>query len=377
MDEKQHRPRVVVIFGGRSAEHGISCVSAGNVLKALDRSAYDVVAVGIARDGSWVLIDSEPDAVAETLRLGDDGSLPEVPTEGRPRVALRQGAGELVADGAGVPGEALGPIDVVFPVMHGAYGQDGTLQGMLELAGVRYVGAGVLASATGTDKHQTKLVLRAHGVPVLPWELVRAGDFDRDPEGVRERVAALGFPAFVKPSRAGSSYGITRITSVDELDGAIAAAREHDPKIVVEAAAADARELEIGVLQGLRGAPPECSVLAEVRVDEGFDFYDFEAKYLAEEQTSLDVPADVPDELALAARELAAEVFEVLDVEGLARVDFFCLGDGELVVNEIETMPGFTTTSMFPRVWDASGIGYAALVDRLVQLALTRSDGLR
>ncbi|QWC85443.1 D-alanine--D-alanine ligase [Nocardioidaceae bacterium] len=373
MDETPHRPRVVVVFGGRSAEHGISCVSAGNVLKALDRSAYDVVAVGIARDGTWVLLDAD----GEGLQLGDDGSLPEVTTEGRPRVALQQGTGHLVADGAGVPGEALGPIDVVFPVMHGAYGQDGTLQGMLELAGVRYVGAGVLASAIGTDKHQTKTVLRAHGIPVLPWELVRADDYDRDPAGVRERVSALGFPVFVKPSRAGSSYGITRVTHEDGLDAAIAAAREHDPRIVVEAAAADAREFEIGVLQGRRGAPPECSVLAEVRVDEGFDFYDFEAKYLAEEQTSLDVPADVPDELALAARELGARVFTALGVEGLSRVDFFCLGEGELVVNEIETMPGFTSTSMFPRVWDASGVDYATLCDRLVQLALERSDGLR
>ncbi|GAA1924491.1 D-alanine--D-alanine ligase family protein [Nocardioides lentus] len=361
------RPRVAVVFGGRSGEHSISCLSAGSVIAALDPAAYDVVPVGIGRDGRWVLEDGDP----ARLALGPGGELPEV--RGSVEVALTPGRGLVVSEPREVP-PVLGEVDVVIPVMHGPWGQDGTLQGLLEMAGVRYVGAGVLASAVGTDKHFMKQLFVAAGLPVLPWVTVRGDRWDRDPELCRAQVAALGLPVFVKPARAGSSMGITRVDTPDQLDAAIAEARRHDPKIVVEAAAEGAREIEIGVLGGLDGSPPEVSVPAEILVGDEHAFYDFEAKYLEE---SFAVPADVDDDLRAEVGVLAVRAFEALDVEGLARVDFFVMPDGRVLVNEVETMPGFTALSMFPRMWAATGLDYSALLDRLVRLALTRDTGLR
>jgi len=368
------KPRVAVVFGGRSSEHAISCVSAGSVIDALDRDKYDVIPIGITPDGRWVLESATPGRLA----LGPAGQLPSV--TGDKEVALRPSpgasAGLVVQDAADVP-TSLGEVDVVFPVMHGPWGQDGTLQGLLELAGVRYVGAGVLSSAVGTDKMYMKLLLAAQGLPVLPWVPVRPGEWERDPAAVTESVAALHYPVFVKPARAGSSHGISRVDSADDLGDAIAAAGKFDPKVLVEAAAVDAREVEIGVLQGLRGGAPETSEIAEIRVDPAHLFYDFEAKYLPEENTALDVPADLEAHLAGKVRALAVQAFAALDVEGLARVDFFVFPDGRVVLNELETMPGFTSTSMFPRMWAASGLTYPELVDHLVQLALERPTGLR
>jgi D-alanine-D-alanine ligase len=368
------KPRVAVVFGGRSSEHAISCVSAGSVIDALDRDKYDVVPIGITPDGRWVLESATPGRLA----LGPAGELPSV--TGDQEVALRPShgasAGLVVQDAADVP-TSLGEVDVVFPVMHGPWGQDGTLQGMLELAGVRYVGAGVLSSAVGTDKMYMKLLLAAQGLPVLPWVPVRPGEWERDPAAVAESVSALHYPVFVKPARAGSSFGISRVDSADDLGDAIAAAEKFDPKVLVEAAAVDAREVEIGVLQGLAGGAPETSEIAEIRVDPAHQFYDFEAKYLPEENTALDVPADLEAHIADKVRALAVQAFAALDVEGLARVDFFVFPDGRVVLNELETMPGFTSTSMFPRMWAASGVSYPELVDRLVQLALDRPTGLR
>jgi D-alanine-D-alanine ligase len=364
------RARVAVVFGGRSSEHAISCVSAGSVIAALDREKYDVVPIGITPDGRWVLESGEPGHLA----LGPAGELPEV--SGNREVALTAGADLVVQDAGDVP-TSLGEVDVVFPVMHGPWGQDGTLQGLLELAGVRYVGAGVLSSAVGTDKMFMKLLFSAQGLPVLPWVAVRPGEWARDPAAVTESVAALRYPVFVKPARAGSSFGISRVDSPDELGDAIRAAEQFDPKVLVEAAAVDAREVEIGVLQGLDGAAPETSEIAEIRVDAAHEFYDFDAKYLPEQNTALDVPADLEAEVAEKVRAMAVQAFEALDVEGLARVDFFVFPDGRVLLNEVETMPGFTSTSMFPRMWAASGVSYPELVDRLVQLALDRPTGLR
>jgi D-alanine-D-alanine ligase len=368
------KPRVAVVFGGRSSEHAISCVSAGSVIAALDPEKYDVVPIGITPDGRWVLESDEPGHLA----LGPAGELPAV--TGEREVALLPGfgasAGLVVHDASDVP-TSLGEVDVVFPVMHGPWGQDGTLQGLLELAGVRYVGAGVLSSAVGTDKMYMKLLFSAQGLPVLPWVPVRPGEWERDPAAVTESVSALHYPVFVKPARAGSSLGISRVDSADELGEAITAAEKYDPKVLVEAAAVEAREVEIGVLQGLDGAAPETSEIAEIRVDATHEFYDFEAKYLPEQNTALDVPADLEAEVAAKVRALAVQAFAALDVEGLARVDFFVFPDNRVVVNEVETMPGFTSTSMFPRMWAASGLSYPELVDRLVQLALNRSTGLR
>jgi D-alanine-D-alanine ligase len=369
--------RVAVVFGGRSSEHAISCVSAGGVIGALDPDRYDVVAIGITPDGRWVLETGEPGRLA----LGPAGELPAV--TGDREVVLRSSpgaqrpTGDLVLHDAGDVPASLGEVDVVFPVMHGPWGQDGTLQGLLELAGVRYVGAGVLSSAVGTDKMFMKLLFAAQGLPVLPWVPVRPGEWDRDPAAVTESVAALNYPVFVKPARAGSSFGISRVDSADDLGAAIRAAEKYDPKVLVEAAAVDAREVEIGVLQGLDGAAPETSEIAEIRVDPAHQFYDFEAKYLPDEHTTLDVPADLEEAVAAKVRALAVQAFAALDVEGLARVDFFVFPDGRVVLNEVETMPGFTSTSMFPRMWAASGLAYPDLVDRLVRLALGRPTGLR
>lgn len=361
------RTRVAVVFGGRSEEHSISCISAGSVIAALDPERYDVVPVGIARDGRWVL----EDTAGGRLALGPGGELPTV--TGTTEVTLTPGQGLVVAEAGDVP-QVLGEVDVVFPVMHGPWGQDGTLQGLLEMAGVRYVGAGVLASAVGTDKHFMKQVFRAAGLPVLPYVLVRPRQWERDPALVREAVAALGYPVFVKPARAGSSFGISRVDGPEDLDEAVEEARRHDPKVLVEAAAEGARELELGVLEGLDGGPPETTVAAEITVHGDHAFYDFEAKYLEE---SYRLPADVDDDLLARLRELAEQAFTALDCEGLARVDFFVMPDGRVLVNEVETMPGFTATSMFPLMWCHSGLDYPALVERLVQLALDRSTDLR
>jgi D-alanine-D-alanine ligase len=361
------KPRVAVVFGGRSSEHSISCISAGSVIAALDPEKYDVVPVGIAPDGRWVL---EPTDEGH-LALGPAGELPSV--TGKTEVALTPGQGLVVTDPGDVP-EILGEVDVVFPVMHGPWGQDGTLQGLLEMADVRYVGAGVLSSAVGTDKHFMKQLFMAAGLPVLPYVLVRPRQWERDPAAIREAVEARDYPVFVKPARAGSSFGISRVDDASGLDEAIEEARRYDPKVLVESAATNAREVEIGVLQGLDGGDPETSAIAEITVAPEHSFYDFEAKYL---EQSYRIPASLNEDVVEQVQDLAVRAFEALDVEGLARVDFFVLPDNRVLVNEVETMPGFTATSMFPLLWQESGLSYPALVERLVQLALDRETGLR
>ena len=356
------KPRVAVVFGGRSSEHGISCVTAGSVLAAIDREAYDVVPVGIATDGRWVLEADEP------TRLAIHGNdLPEVDADRSP-VALMgatTGTDLVVTDPASVP-SVIGEVDVVFPLLHGPWGEDGTLQGMLEMAAVRYVGSGVLASAIGMDKAYMKIVLQAAGLPVTPGIVVTRSEHEQDPIGVRARVEALGLPSFAKPARAGSSMGISKVHDASEIDEALEEAFRHDPKVLVEQSMEGAREVECGVLGTLEG-PPETSRPGEVRTGGDHEFYDFEAKYLA------DQPAETEQEL----RAMAVRAFEALSCEGLARVDFFVMPDGSLVINELNTMPGFTPTSMYPQMWAASGMTYPELVDRLVQLALKRDTGLR
>jgi D-alanine-D-alanine ligase len=372
---RDSRPRVAVLFGGRSSEHAISCVTAGSLLKAIDRAKYDVVPIGIARDGRWVLESGD----TERLAITDPEKLPEV-DHTLPVLSIAQdgGAGQMVVHERGVLPQALGRVDVVFPVLHGPFGEDGTIQGLLEIADVRYVGAGVLASAVGMDKHYMKVVFEAAGLPVLPYTVFGDRQWLSDPESCRADVDALGYPVFVKPCRGGSSIGITKVRSREELDAAIDEARRWDPKVVVEAAAGErAREIECGVLGAADGGPPETSVVAEITVDGVHDFYDFAAKYLPEEHTRLDVPADLESPVAEEVQALSAAAFEALSCEGLARVDFFLLEDGRLAVNEINTMPGFTPTSVFPRMWAASGVSYPALVERLIELALSRPTGLR
>jgi D-alanine-D-alanine ligase len=364
------RVRVAVVFGGRSNEHAISCVSAGSILRNLDPQRFDVVAVGITPAGSWVLTDGNPDALAITNR-----QLPGVSSESGTELALAadpRRAGQLVSLSQG-GAEVLASVDVVFPVLHGPYGEDGTIQGLLELAGVPYVGAGVLASAAGMDKEFTKKLLVAEGLPVGAYEVLRPSQPTLD-TGLRER---LGLPVFVKPARGGSSIGVSRVTGWDELPGAVDHARQHDPKVIVEAAVVG-RELECGVLEFPDGTV-QASTVGEIRVagvrGREDSFYDFATKYL-DDAAELDVPAKVDDEVSDAVRELAIRAFRAIDCQGLARVDFFLTDDGP-IINEVNTMPGFTTISMYPRMWAASGVDYRTLVATMVETALARGTGLR
>jgi len=373
----RHRIRVAVVFGGRSSEHAISCVTAAGVLRVLNRDRYDVVPIGITPAGRWVLAPDEP--TRWDLPAAPGGPLPEVTGDEGPGVLvpLEVGRGELVTYAPGELPRALAEVDVVLPLLHGPFGEDGTLQGLLELGDVRYVGSGVLASAASMDKHVMKVMLAGAGLSVGRHVLVTPKDWERDPTGVAERVAELGWPVFVKPARAGSSIGITRVTGPGgPLTDAIELARSHDPKVVVEAAIVG-REIECAVLEDIAGGPPLTSVCGEIEVVAGHDFYDFEAKYLDAESVRLTTPADLPEDVAGRVRELAARTFEVMGCEGLARVDFFVGDDGEVTVNELNTMPGFTPFSMYPRLWQASGVPYAELVDRLLRLALRRRTGLR
>ena len=274
--------------------------------------------------------------------------------------------------------QVLGQVDVVFPLLHGPFGEDGTLQGLLELSDTRYVGAGVLSSALSMDKHYMKAVLAAHSLPIGPYVVVLPAEWDQDRELVIDAVAALGYPVFVKPARAGSSMGITKVHGPESLEAAVEAARLHDPKVLVEAMV-EGREIECGVLQDVDGGPPLTTEPGEVVVVEGggHEFYDFEAKYLDDAGVRLVCPADLLPEVADEVRRLAARTFVAMGCEGLARVDVFVTRDQKVVVNELNTMPGFTPTSMYPRMWEQSGISYPELVERLPRLALTRRTGLR
>ncbi len=364
------RIRVAVVYGGRSSEHAISCVSAGSILRNLDPARFEVVAVGITPEGAWMLTDAEPDTLAIT-----DGRLPQVTATSGTELALTPDpgrGGELLALGGGA-GQVLDAVDVVFPVLHGPYGEDGTIQGLLELAGVPYVGAGVLASASGMDKEFTKKLLAAEGLPIGGYGVLRPRQETLDFED-RER---LGLPVFVKPARGGSSIGVSRVTAWDQLPAAIELARRHDPKVIVEAAIAG-RELECGVLEFPDGRI-EASTVGEIRVagvrGREDSFYDFATKYL-EDAAELDVPAKVDDRVADEVRQLSIRAFQAIDCQGLARVDFFLTEDGPLI-NEINTMPGFTTISMYPRMWAASGVDYPTLLATMVDTARKRGTGLR
>jgi D-alanine-D-alanine ligase len=364
------RVRVAVVFGGRSNEHAISCVSAGSILRNLDPERFEVVAVGITPEGSWVLTDGDPDSLAIANR-----QLPGVSSESGTELALTADprlAGQLVSLAPG-GAEVLASVDVVFPVLHGPYGEDGTIQGLLELAGVPYVGAGVLASAAGMDKEFTKKLLVAEGLPIGDYAVLRPSETTLD----AKQLDRLGVPAFVKPARGGSSIGVSRVTNRQELPEAIAYARQHDPKVIVESAIIG-RELECGVLEFPDGTV-QASTVGEIRVagvrGREDSFYDFATKYL-DDAAELDVPAKIDDDVSDAIRELAIRAFKAIDGRGLARVDFFLTEDGPLI-NEVNTMPGFTKISMYPRMWAASGVDYQTLLATMVDTALSRGMGLR
>ncbi|MCX5399997.1 D-alanine--D-alanine ligase family protein [Streptomyces sp. NBC_00102] len=375
-EQQRRKPRVAVVFGGRSSEHGISVVTAGAVMKAIDRSVYDVLPIGITKDGRWALTGDDPARMAITDRQVPDVDALAESEKGGVVLSVDPGSREVVLNEPGSVPRALGEVDVVFPVLHGPYGEDGTLQGLLELSGVPYVGAGVLASAVGQDKEYMKRVFISFGLPVGPYLVVRPREWENDPSAARKRIVDFagehGWPLFVKPARGGSSVGISKVDDIGGLEAAIEEARRHDPKFLVESLLSG-REIECGVLEFEDG--PRASVPAEIPPVTAHDFYDFEAKYI--DAADALVPAPLTPEQTAEVQRLAVDAFESVSCEGLVRADFFLTDDGEFVINEINTLPGFTPISMFPRMWQESGVGYPELVDRLIQAALTRSTGLR
>jgi len=354
------RRRVAVLFGGRSAEHEISCISARSVIDALDPEHVEVVPIGISKDGRWHLLPGPPALPSETGRMPEigavDGSAVTLAAEG--------GSQELVAaDGT------RAAIDVVFPVLHGPMGEDGAVQGLLELAGVPYVGAGVLGSAVGMDKAVQKVLFAAAGLPVAPWTPVREPEWEEDPEGVAARAEALGFPLFVKPATLGSSVGISKAHDHGELGPALEEAFRYARKAVVERGVVPIREVECAVLGN---DDPVASIVGEI-VPEGHEFYDYEAKYLDADGARLLIPADLPSALSDRIQRAAVTAFHAVECWGMARVDFFVSGD-DLWINEINTIPGFTSISMYPKLWQASGLSYPDLIERLLDLAVERHE---
>lgn len=358
--------RVALLFGGRSSEHSISCATAAGVMGAIDRDKYDLIPIGITQSGQFTLADDDRDR----FKLPAPGEpLPVVEFEGRAIEFNFDGSHELTLI-EGDRRSSLGKIDVVFPVLHGQYGEDGTVQGLLELFGAPYVGNGVFASAAGMDKEFTKALFLQAGVPATPHVVVRANDMLANPEGVLEKVRNLGgLPLFVKPARAGSSVGVSKVSDWAQFGSAVADALKHDSKCVIEHGLIG-REVEVAVLSGRAGAEPRVTVAGEIIV-KGREFYDFEAKYRDDKAVDLVIPAMLTEAELKEMQDIARRAFKSLDCSGLARVDFFLTADG-FFVNEINTMPGFTPISMFPSLWQASGLAYSDLIDELIQLALER-----
>lgn len=352
------RLRVAVVFGGRSSEHEISVLSARSVIAALDPERFEVVPIGITRAGRWVLMPAGPPEVAgsDALASVGDGAGSAVRLEQGP-----QARAVVADDGARLP------VDVVFPVLHGPYGEDGAIQGLLEMADLPYVGSGVLGSALGMDKALQKSVLRDAGLPVVAHVVVHEREWLHEPEAVEAAASALGFPMFVKPSALGSSVGITRVTDPSALPAAIDVALGHGDVALVEAAATGAREIECAVLGD---DDPVASSAGEV-IPRAHDFYSYEAKYLDDDGADLVIPADLPPAVLAEVQRLAVAAFAALRCSGMARVDFFVSDDG-IVINELNTIPGFTRISMYPKLWEASGISYRDLVARLIDLAVER-----
>jgi D-alanine-D-alanine ligase len=353
------RLRVALLFGGRSAEHAVSVMSAGNVFRALDPARYETVPIGITRSGTWLLCSVK------------DGKFPTAVPAGGPRVTLIPGgAGRLaiLPERDGAAADLSCAVDVVFPVLHGPFGEDGTVQGLAEIAGVAYVGSGVMGSAAAMDKDVAKRLMRDCGLPIARFVSFSHGDAPNY-EAV---VAELGRPVFVKPARLGSSVGISKAGTREEFADAIAEAFRHDRKILVEEFVRG-REIECGVLEGEDGALT-ASLPGEIVPSNRHGFYTYEAKYLDDEGAVVKVPADLKRDLSDKVRKLSIEAFQALGCEGLARIDFFLREDGKLIVNEVNTLPGFTNISMYPKMFEAMGVSYPELVDRLIRHALARAS---
>jgi len=386
-----------VVFGGQGPEHAISCMGAGTVLAMLDRDRYEVVPVGILPDGRWVLTRDEPERLAISGRTlpsvaavaGPDAAEAPAPAPAPDAAAGGPDPGHAVAPSpaaaapvASVPGVLAG-VDVVLPILHGPFGEDGTIQGLLEMAGLRYVGAGVLASAVGLDKEYMKLVFAARGLPICPYVVVRDRDWHGGPgaggtataerKRIYDAIAELGYPVFVKPARGGSSIGTAKANDQASVTEAIDGARRYDTKVIVESAV-DGAEIECAVLEGLDGGPPDTSLPGQLVIAGGEEFYDFEAKYL-DPTGSMAIPAPVPPDVIDEIRRMAGVAFEAVSCQGFARVDFFYTRDGEILVNEINTIPGMTATSYFPKMWEATGLPLPRLLDRMITTALRRRPG--
>ena len=354
--------RVAVVFGGRSAEHEISLLSARFVVESLDRDRFEPILVGIDKTGRWLLQE-------EALLLGAarDPRLQRL-NQAMPDVVLAAHPGPAGEAALAIGGRGDAGVDVVFPVLHGPMGEDGAVQGLLELAGVPYVGAGVLGSAVGMDKDVMKRLLAAAGLPLLPWVTLRQGSRTRDAD--LDRCEALGYPLFVKPANMGSSVGVARAKTRAELARAVDDAFGFDTKVIVEKGLDRPREVEVSVLGN---DAPISSIPGEIVVDHPDGFYSYAAKYIDESGATLRIPADVSGAQSAEVQRLAMETFRVLECAGLARVDFFLSDEGRLYVNEINTMPGFTSISMYPKLWEASGLSARELVARLIDLALERA----
>lgn len=364
---------VALLCGGRSSEHPISLVTAAGVMDAIDSTKYEIVPIGITKEGRWYLV-----SVDEIKDLAQK-SYEALFTGGTQQVFLPLGEGDSrlhLVDANGTL--EFGPaIDVVFPLLHGPFGEDGTVQGLLEMANLPYVGCGVTASAVGMDKHFMKVAFAAAGLENGPYEVITNRQWLHDRADCLERVARLDYPLFVKPARAGSSFGITKVDSIEGLVPAIEQARAHDLKVVVEASV-DGREIECGILDGHNGDMPRASYPGEVEVlDAGHGFYDFDAKYVSKTSAVTRCPANLPQDVQQRLRELAVKAFLALDGEGISRADFFYTPDGRLIINEVNTMPGFTPISMYKTLWENTGVSYSDLIDELLTLALERPLGLR
>jgi D-alanine-D-alanine ligase len=356
---------VALLFGGPSSEHEISCATAAGVMGAIDRQKYNLIPVGITKTGDWIM--GEDDASKWALRKGN---LASVQPNGTKVSFASDGSRELILTNQNGEQSSLGVIDVVFPVLHGPYGEDGTLQRELEAVGVAYVGNGVAASEKGMDKELSKEAFLAGGVPATAHVVIKLSDWMNDPESALEKVRKLGaLPLFVKPARAGSSKGVSKVKNMADFAAAVQTAFDEDDKLVVERGV-EGREVEVAVLQGRNNAAPRVSVAGEIIVT-GRDFYDFDAKYQDEDSVQLVIPAELTKEQLQEMQDLAAKAFNALGCEGLARADFFLTPHGFLI-NEINTMPGFTPLSMFPSLWQASGIEYPKLIDELIELALEK-----
>ncbi|RSX55124.1 D-alanine--D-alanine ligase [Bifidobacterium dolichotidis] len=377
--------RVAIMYGGKADEHSISCISAASVLRALDEERFEPVLIGITKQGVWIVDGEDPRAWAL------DSGLPEVKqVEGSRPVVLDfgQGCDGFYARNADGTLESLGHIDVVFPVLHGPNGEDGTLQGLLEMLNVPYVGCGVLASATCMDKHYTKVLLAAAGINVAKGitldarSLNAADEFVSNGADLAAQVAEAGleYPLFVKPSRAGSSFGVTKVEQAADataqaaaLSAAVFEASKHDWRVLIEQGV-DAREIECAVLRPVSGEPARASLPGEIVLDhraEGDDqFYDFDSKYMDASASHVEVPAHIAPELLDRVRETAIRAFNAVDATGPSRVDSFVTADGQIIVNEINTMPGFTSISMYPKAWEATGLPYGELITKLIEGAL-------